>query len=632
MLLVPMALSLAACVNDGIDNPVTPVPVDPEPPEEQGLWAQFDTWKTDSCTAGDDFYMHMIGTWWKNPVDIYPNGMIAYAKELNKTRQQAIIHSNPNLMKLSNEVESTEMVDEEGVKQIVNTKVEELWAGAVTREEALAAIGRAWAEGYSLGLEPIVKLKNGVPTWQLYPKLPPYVTDEQLFYDKQEKWRFMAHRPSVRMESRTVRKTSDLDIIIKAMNIGLDHVEVSEYVIEQLQTLQTGQWSTVEGIREEIERYVTIHDGVLVSDKCLEDYNKIIPLLLKDIDIEKEVVLTRQNVKEYVVSYMASLYSLDDYNRQYITPKMRQQYTEWCQQISLAMRHRLEANTWMEGSTRQNAIDKLDNILYYVGGIDVIPDCVIPTLTGKDLIDDVRQLRKARLDGFLWAVGQPRSKMAILLNDLWYYKDLTTDNASYNPDLNIVCINPSNLCEPYVDEKYDDALQWSIATTIGHELTHAFDSDGAMYDLWGNEKNWWTEADAEKFKVLCDQLTENYNTLQLMPWADPTIYGDGKKTLDENIADIGGCSLALDILLSMHPDATDAEKKALTRRFFQGKAIMWSKSYDLNLVKEKKAKDVHSLFRERVNGVVRNIDAWYDAYDISSGALYLPPAKRVNIW
>lgn len=624
-----------ACVNDSVDNPVIPEPVNPETPAQQAFWAPFDAWQTDSCTAGDDFYMHMVGTWWKNPVDIYPNGLMSYATELNYEREVAILNSNPNLVKLSDEAYNTEMLDEDGVMQIVNAKVEELWAGAVTREEALAALGRAWAEGYTLFVEPLVNLINGVPTWQLEKKLPSYITDMQLYYSKQEKWRFLAPRKSARMESRAAQDAmSDLDIIIKAMDIGVDHVEVAEDTEELLQWLTAGQWSTVEGIRKEIETAVALLDGTLVSDEFLEAYNEYLPIFLESLDFkDKKIALTRENIVNYVRVYMPNLYMLDDYNRQYITPAVRQRYTEWCQRFSQAMRQRLEANTWLESATRQSALDKLDNIVYFVGGIDVIPDCVIPTLTGKDLIDDVRQLRKARLDGYRWAAGQPRSKMAMLLENLRYYSDAAIDNASYAPWLNVVCINPSNLCEPYVEEDYEDALQWAyLATTIGHELTHAFDDDGAQYDLWGNQENWWTAADATKFQTLCVKLVDQYDHLQLMPWADPTLYGDGENTLGENIADLGGCCLGLQILLEEHPNATDAEKMALARRYFQGWAIQWSAAYDLEYATKMKEGDVHSQARERTNGIVRNVDEWYDAYDIKSGTLYLQPSERVQIW
>ena len=117
-----------------------------------------------------------------------------------------------------------------------------------------------------------------------------------------------------------------------------------------------------------------------------------------------------------------------------------------------------------------------------------------------------------------------------------------------------------------------------------------------------------------------------------MPWADPTLYGDGKKTLAENIADLGGCCLGLHILLNKYSDATAAQKKALMQRYFQAWAVQWSMVYDLAQVRMAKIGDTHSQTRERTNGVVRNMNEWYDAYDITAGTLWLKPSERVKIW
>lgn len=633
LLLVPVAFGLTSCV-DSTDNPVAPVPTNPETPEQQAFWALFDSWQTDSCTIGDDFYMHMIGSWWKNPVDIYPNGLMDYADELNSARVSAIIASNPNLLKLRDEISKNELMSEAELGQMVDAKVEELWAGAATREEALAAMGRAWAEGYTLWFEPVLNLVDGEPVWQVEAKLPSYVTQNLLVSKIHDLWHLLAPHKSMRLKTRGAQDAeTDLDIIVKAMNIGVDHMDVSEDDAELFLNMMQEEWSTVEDIKKAIQMSVFLLDGLLVSDECLEAYNQYLALQLAAQGVMNPVVLTRGHISEYILIYMGNLYLLNDYNLRFVSPQVRQQYKDWCQQFSNAMRQRLETNTWLSNATRQEAIDKLDKVIYYVGGIDEIPDCVIPTLTGKNLIDDVRQLRKARLDGYCWAARQTRSKISMLLMNLRYISDATIDNASYMQNLNVVCINPSNLCEPYINKDYDESLQWAfLGTTIGHELTHGFDSEGSKYDLWGNEANWWTDADADKFQMLCDQLTENYNTLQLIPWADPTLYGDGQKTLAENIADLGGCCLALQILLNKHPGAIEAEKKALARRFFQGWAIQWSKSYGLEFVTEMKIGDIHSQARERTNGVVRNVDEWYDAYDIHSGKLYLQPSERVQIW
>ena len=634
MLLVLVALGMASCV-ENLDNPVvTPVPEpeSPETPQQEAFWKPFDAWQTDSCTVGDDFFMHMLGTWWKNPVDIYPGGLMGYAAGLNEQRVRQIRSDNPDMTLLIEHATKGMTMTEDEVELMMKAKVEELWAGATTREEALEALGRAWAEGYTLMFEPAVALIDGVPTWQLTLKVPSYLNDSQVFNNKQEEWQLRAPRHNSRLLSRGDQVASDIDHIVKGVNVGVDHMGIDEDVEDSFMEKLEKDWNTIEGIRAEIEQAVTLLDGALVNDDCVNYYNQYLPTILSFYKTKVMPELTKIDIYEYVAKYLMSLYVLNDYNEKYITPAMRKQYGDWCERFRETMRLRLEANTWLESQTRQNAIDKLDKVVFYVGGISEIPDCVIPTLTGETILDDVRQLRKARFEGLRWAITQPRSNCAMLLSNLTFITDPTDDNASYMTDRNVVCINPSNLLSPYVEEDYEDALQWAyLGTTIGHELTHGFDSNGAKYDQWGQRNDWWTEADAAKFDKLCGQLVDQYNHLQLMPWADPTLYGDGETTLTENIADLGGCCIALQILLDQHPQATDAEKRALARRFFQGWAIQWSRVYGPKQV-EMMATDVHSMPRERTNGIVRNVDAWYDAYDIHSGALYLQPSERVIIW
>ena len=633
-LLSVMTMAVFTACTDTIDNPANTAPVNGETPAQQAFWARFDGWQTDSCTLGDDFYMHMIGTWWKNPVDIYPNGTIAYAKTLNEKRVHEIIYSEPNMAKMMSHYYDKLTMSDDEVDQMVNAKVDELWAGATTRDEALAALGRAWAQGYALYVMPMVNLVNGVPTWQLDIKFPSYVNIDEVYSRREEFWKARAQRQNARMKTRADQQAaSDLDKIIKGMNIGIDHIEIRESAQALLKNQMETEWNTVENIKNQIAGAVRLLDGAIVNDNCVATYNKYLSYILPLNEATKLVELSRDNINRHVVRFMGNFYMLNAYNQQYISPAMRQKYTKWCEQFRDAMRQRLETNTWLEEETRQKALDKLEKVVFYVGAIDQIPDCVMPTLTGQTLIDDARQLRKTQIDGYCWASTKKREEVAILLEQLQFALDYTIDNAYYVPSTNIVEIYPSNVCLPYVDDDFEDAMQWAfLGTSIGHELTHGFDSDGSQFDMWGNKTNWWTEADAAKFKALCNQLVDRYNQLQLMPWVDPTLYADGEKTLAENIADLGGCSMALQILLNEHPNATDEEKAALTRRFFQGWAIQWSKSYDIDFVKDMKKKDVHSQGRERVNGVVRNMDEWYDAYGIKSGSLYLQPADRVHIW
>ena len=235
-----MTMAVFTACTDAIDNPVNPGSENPETPAQQAFWAPFDAWQTDSCTVGDDFFMHMIGTWWKNPVDIYPKGLLGYATDLNDQRVEAIKQSNPNVSLLRAHVDAKLTMNKEEVEQMVNAKVDELWAGATTREEALAALGRAWAEGYTLWLEPVVTLLDGVPTWQLNVKIPSYVNETHFAKHKEFIWQLMAPRKSVRMNARRTHNVlDDLSIIVNAMNIGINYIEIADEAADMLQDKMT---------------------------------------------------------------------------------------------------------------------------------------------------------------------------------------------------------------------------------------------------------------------------------------------------------------------------------------------------------------------------------------------------------
>ncbi len=237
-------ISKASCT-DRYDNPVTPSQVRPETPEQQVFWAPFDAWKTDSCTAGDDFYMYMLGTWWKNPVDIYPTGLLPYASQLNNQRVNDIFGSNPNLQHLYKQLKASLTVNmsKEEVDQMVKDKVDELWAGATTREEALAAMGRAWAQGYSTMVEPIVDMVNGVPTWMLIAKLPSYVSANMLYKDKEDWWRLYGTHQIADMSSRRAQNVyDDLGTIIVGMNFDIDYMVLSWDAYVTIQEAVDNEW------------------------------------------------------------------------------------------------------------------------------------------------------------------------------------------------------------------------------------------------------------------------------------------------------------------------------------------------------------------------------------------------------
>ena len=636
-ILTPAAL-LTSCT-DNIDNPGSPTRPAGETAAQTAFWDKFDKWQTDSCTLGDDFYMHMEGKFWWNPEDIYPDGMISYASDLQSDRVSEMLSSTTDAdVKILRDV--CDAASEDGstplqkAQEMLKPRVDELWQNATTMEQAMEAWGRATVAGYNSLFSPVVKVVTGQAAWVMEEGRPFYYDDRGLSQlGKQELEKRRAYRGGQPIRRAVGQADANLTAFVKGLGLGLSADElVWEKEAKTLYESMAKTFTTVEAVKKEIETCVYMYDGLLISDDWLTAYNNVTYTTTSGKQVKLR--LTRSKLMSNIKFLYGSLYVVRDFNKKFITASMKSQYAGYCEDFRAAFQKRLENNMWLSAETRANALDKLKNMEFFVATEpDATPDVATPKLKNEGIISLVRQLRQARLDSYKWMIGRTRREVIMLLSTYDFSVSCLDDNAYYDRATNAVFINPSNLLAPYIHDGDEDALRLAVlGSTIGHELTHGFDNGGRLYDKNGAYKNWWTPADTIKFNTYSKQLVENYSELLMMPWADKTLYDNGKNTLGENIADIGGCCLSLDILLSKHPEATPEQQKQLTKRYFQGWAIAWSGSYDLEFAKSRYYDDEHSQLRERCNGVVRNINAWYDAYDIKSGTLYLEPAKRVAIW
>lgn len=636
-ILTPAAL-LTSCT-DNIDNPGSPTRPAGETAAQTAFWDKFNQWQTDSCTLGDDFYMHMLHNFWWNPEDIYPDGMISYAGDLQSDRVSEMLSSTTDAdVKILRDV--CDAASEDGstplqkAQEMLKPRVDELWQNATTMEQAMEAWGRATVAGYNSLFSPVVKVVTGQAAWVMDEGRPFYYDDRSLSQlGKQELEKRRAYRGGQPIRRAAGQADANLTAFVKGLGLGLSADElVWEKEAKTLYESMAKTFTTVEAVKKEIETCVYMYDGLLISDDWLTAYNNVTYTTTSGKQVKLR--LTRSKLMSNIKFLYGSLYVVRDFNKKFITASMKSQYAGYCEDFRAAFQKRLENNTWLSAETRTNALDKLKNMEFFVATEpDATPDVATPKLKNDGIISLVRQLRQARLDTYKWMIGRSRREVIMLLSTYDFGVSCLEDNAYYDRATNAVFINPSNLLAPYIQDGDEDALRLAVlGSTIGHELTHGFDNGGRLYDKNGAYKNWWTPADTTTFNTYSQQLVENYNELLMMPWADKTLYDNGKNTLGENIADIGGCCLSLDILLSKHPEATPEQQKQLTKRYFQGWAIAWSGSYDLEFAKSQYYDDEHSQLRERCNGVVRNINAWYDAYDIESGTLYLEPAKRVAIW
>jgi len=305
-----------------------------------------------------------------------------------------------------------------------------------------------------------------------------------------------------------------------------------------------------------------------------------------------------------------------------------------------AYRESITALDWMGDDTKVRALAKLDAFTPKIGyparwrdygPLVVAPDDLLGNIRRANVFDQNRELAK---------IGRPVDR------DEWFMTPQTV-NAYYNPGLNEIVFPAAILQPPFFDPEADDAANYGgIGAVIGHEIGHGFDDQGSKYDGTGRLEDWWTADDRAEFEARTRALIAQYDGFrprQLTGDEHATTHVNGALTIGENIGDLGGVSIALTayrISLSHaagHPvglaDAPVVDGLTGLQRVFLGWARTWrSKGRDAEILR-RLATDPHSPDEFRCNGVVRNVDAFYDAYDVRPGdALYLSPADRVRIW
>ncbi|MEO9021679.1 MAG: M13 family metallopeptidase [Ginsengibacter sp.] len=207
-----------------------------------------------------------------------------------------------------------------------------------------------------------------------------------------------------------------------------------------------------------------------------------------------------------------------------------------------------------------------------------------------------------------------------------------TVNAYYSPQRNEIVFPAGILRAPFFDEKADDALNYGgIAAVIGHEISHGFDDQGRQFDSKGNLKDWWTEKDAEEFKKRTDRIVKQYNGFTVLD----TLHVNGRLTLGENIADLGGLSIAYEAFKNTPEGKANPVINGFTadQRFF----INWAQIWRNNILPETAAQriltDSHAPGEYRTNAPLENIDAFYKAFDVKKGdKMYVSPENRIKVW
>jgi putative endopeptidase len=294
-------------------------------------------------------------------------------------------------------------------------------------------------------------------------------------------------------------------------------------------------------------------------------------------------------------------------------------------QLKLALRGRIENLPWMTPETKVKALEKLDLFGVKIGYPNKWRDYSALEIDPADLVGNIR-----RSTAFRWAYAVAKLDKPVD-PDEWGMTPQTV-NAYYSATHNEIVFPAGILQPPFFDPNADMAVNYGgIGGVIGHELTHGFDDQGRKYDGHGVLTQWWQPADTAKFQSEAAKYGAQYDTYAVAPGVNVK----GAQTMGENIADLGGILLALDAYrASLHGQpAPVLDGYTGEQRVFLGWAQVWRAKYRPEALKQQTTIDSHSPPRFRVDGPLRNVDAWYDAFGVKPGdKLYLKPDDRVRIW
>lgn len=314
------------------------------------------------------------------------------------------------------------------------------------------------------------------------------------------------------------------------------------------------------------------------------------------------------------------------YVARFFTPKAKAQVDTLVENVRRAFAARLQGLDWMTPETKRAALEKLAAVRTKIGYPDRWKDYSTLDIVRGDAFGN--SLRAAQ-----WAHAQDRARLGRPADRAaWLYATPQRVIAYNNPPFNEILFTAAILQPPFFDPDADAAVNYgAIGGVIGHELGHGFDDQGSKLDAKGILRPWWSAADVDAFKTRTDALAAQYDAFEPLPG----LKVNGRFTLGENIGDLGGLTIAYTAYQLSLAGKPAKEIDGLTgdQRFFLGWAQIHRSIQRDEALRNQILSDPHSPARYGVNGVVRNMDAWYTAFDVKQGdALYLAPERRVHVW
>lgn len=318
----------------------------------------------------------------------------------------------------------------------------------------------------------------------------------------------------------------------------------------------------------------------------------------------------------YLARDMFSQVAGDYYGKKYFGPQAKADVHHMVEQMIKVYKGRLTNNQWLSKDTRDKAILKLDKLGIQVGYPDKIPALYDQFKVDEEesLIANLNQLTVTANKELFSRWNKPVDRMR-------WEMSAATVNAYYHPFKNIIVFPAAILQAPFYSLKQSSSQNYGgIGAVIAHEISHAFDNNGSLFDEFGNLNNWWTDEDSAHFKQLAQKMIEEFDGI---PFAGQKV--NGKLTVSENIADAGGLSCAL--------EAAKTEADFNAQEFFINWATIWRMKATEQYMQLLLSIDVHAPQKLRANIQAENLDDFYTAFDIKPGdEMYRAPEDRVHIW
>lgn len=313
------------------------------------------------------------------------------------------------------------------------------------------------------------------------------------------------------------------------------------------------------------------------------------------------------------------------YVAKYFKPEAKDYMVKMVDNLQSTFAERIQRLDWMSDETKTRALQKLNAIAKKIAYPDKWRTYDGVVADRSNFFNNVRTVSAWQYNYNVSRMGKPVDRKEMGMTP-------PTINASYNPSNNDITFPAGILQFPFFDFGADDAVNYGgIAAVIGHEMTHGFDDQGRQFDATGNLKDWWSKADADKFKSKANEIVEQYNALTVLD----TVHVQGKLTLGENLADLGGLNMAYEAFTKTKQFKEGKKIDGFTpqQRFFLAWAQIWRNNTlpetAANLIKT----DPHSPGEHRANAPVTNIDAWYEAFNVKPGdKMYKPEEQRTRVW